>query len=413
MRCHFLSWMCLWLLIFMTALTQAKGQSFDHFPNLEVVEIPFQYQQGFILVDLKLDGKIPMRFIWDTGAENTILFERLYSDLIGATYDMRIPIVGSSFDGDRFALVSRDVRLDIADLPSVALDILVLEEYEPKLREYLGTEVHGIIGSSFFKNYILEIDYKRERIYLHKYQNFSMANVKGFREYEMKVLKGKPYLHTTISFNEQDSMSVNLLMDTGAGTNLLIHTNTDSLIHLPDSTIRGELGVGVSGILKGYVGRIYTFQLGSITYRDMITSFQDVDTSLLNRIDVFRNGIIGNDLLSRFRIIWDYPREKLYLKPERKAGEAFIFDRSGITLIAVGPQLNQYEIQRVWPGSPADEAGLMAGDQLLSLQCWPMDFYTLKSINRLLKKRPGKKIGMRIRRGSERKTFRFRLRELI
>lgn len=399
--------------VFTFFLSGVNAQITGLFESSSAIRIPFSIKQDFIIVEANIEGLIPMNFIFDTGAENTIIFEKLYTDILGAEYDMRLPIVGSNLKSGDYALVTRNLKFELDNEREFKLDVLVLEEYNQRLKEFLGAEVHGILGSSFFKKYIVEIDYRKQYITLHAPSEFKYSSVRKFTPIDIEVRKGKPYLHTSVLFNPRDTTDITLLMDTGAGINLLIHSNTSESLKIPDSTISGELGVGVGGVLKGHIGRVHEFQFGPISYPGMITSFQDLDSVMIDSIDFYRNGIIGNSLLSRFHIVIDYPSEKLYIQEERGYRDAFKYDRSGLTVIATGPDLNQYMIQSVLPGSPADNAGLKAGDRILKLQCWPGSFYTLGRINRIFKKREGKRIRLKIKRGEEKMRFKFRLRKLI
>ena len=44
----------------------------------EPIKIPFRYIQSFILIDIKLEGVIPMTLLFDTGAEHNIFFDKIY-----------------------------------------------------------------------------------------------------------------------------------------------------------------------------------------------------------------------------------------------------------------------------------------------------------------------------------------------
>jgi hypothetical protein len=401
------------LISFVLFVQGTSAQQHSFFQGRSEVKLPFRIMQDFILIELKLEGVVPVNFIFDTGAENTIIFERLYTDILESEYDMRLPIVGSNLQVGKYALVTRNLGIKFQNIPMIEMDVLVLEEYDEKLKEYLGEKIHGILGSTFFKRYIVEIDYRRQHIILHKPNDFNDRNIRRFEQIDIEVKKGKPYINTHISYQASDSIPVNLLMDTGAGINLMVHSNTSQSLKLPQETIAGELGIGVSGALFGYIGRLHSFQFGPFEYKSMITSFQDLDSVLLSELEYHRNGIIGNSLLSRFHLFIDYPHEKVYLKAERGFKEDFKYDRSGLTVIASGPELDQYYIQSVLPGSPADESGLKAGDQILKLQCWPSYFYSLGGINKKFKKKEGKKIRLKVKRNGKKLRFTFRLRKLI
>jgi C-terminal processing protease CtpA/Prc len=91
----------------------------------------------------------------------------------------------------------------------------------------------------------------------------------------------------------------------------------------------------------------------------------------------------------------------------------FKFDRSGLTLIASGPELNQYYIQSVRENSPAEAAGAQPGDRIRWAQRWPARFWSLEGLVKLLKKREGKTIRLSVQRGDEKVRLKFELKKLI
>jgi len=145
----------------------------------------------------------------------------------------------------------------------------------------------------------------------------------------------------------------------------------------------------------------------------MLVNFQNIDSALLDQERIIRNGIIGNPFLNRYCIIIDYSNEQLYLKARKKHLRPFKFDRSGLTLIASGPELNQYYIQSVRENSPAEAAGAQPGDRIRWAQRWPARFWSLEGLVKLLKKREGKTIRLSVQRGDEKVRLKFELKKLI
>lgn len=390
-----------------------QAQVFDLIEEGEILKIPFSYTQNFILIEMKLYSKIPLQFIFDTGAENTVIFDRVYLDIFSVEYDMTIPIIGSDLLTGRRAKVARRIPFQINGKHDTELDILVLENFSNELKNYLGTEVNGILGSSFFRHFLVEIDYKKEHIILSRDRKAFNRKKQKYDSIPLKIYRNKPYVEATVKVRERNSDSLLLLVDTGAGIHFLLHSNTAPEIQLPDTTIVGHLGLGLGGLLKGYVGRTDEFRLGNQVFMDLLTNFQDVDSSMLAEHQIMRNGIVGNPFLSRYHILLDYSKEQMYLLPRKNATRSFRYDRSGLTLIASGSNLNKYFIQSVQPGSPAEIAGAMPGDEIRWVQRWPKIFWRLEGIIELFKQKEGKKIRLTVRRDGEKVKLKFRLRKLI
>ena len=204
-----------------------------------------------------------------------------------------------------------------------------------------------------------------------------------------------------------------MLVDTGAGVPLLLHNNSHPSLHLPDHYIKGKLGIGLGGYLEGYIGRIQKLSLGSIEFPGVLTSFQNVDENWLQDKDKYRNGILGNNLLSRFDVFMDYKRGQLMLKPYKAKQEPFVMDRSGLVLFAFGTGFNQFAVRDILSDSPAQEADFQVNDVLTRIQGTAAKYYTLDDINRVLQKKAGKKLKLQILRGKELMRKELTLRDLI
>lgn len=59
----------------------------------EEIVVPFTYANGFILVDVIFQRLLPLKFIVDTGAENSILLKKEYTDLLKTPYHKKIKLL--------------------------------------------------------------------------------------------------------------------------------------------------------------------------------------------------------------------------------------------------------------------------------------------------------------------------------
>jgi C-terminal processing protease CtpA/Prc len=112
-------------------------------------------------------------------------------------------------------------------------------------------------------------------------------------------------------------------------------------------------------------------------------------------------------------MIIDFSHEKLYVQPNKFFNESFSYDRSGIALIANGADLKQFLVQNVLENSPASEAGVKEGDEIISVNRLPARFFTLGAMNSKLQAKVGKTVRLTLKRNKERIKVSLKLRELI
>ena len=122
---------------------------------------------------------------------------------------------------------------------------------------------------------------------------------------------------------------------------------------------------------------------------------------------------IGNQLLNRFDIIIDYVKEEMYVKPKSRFNRKFKMDKSGLILIAIGPDLNNFVVQGTIADSPSEEAGVQQGDRLVRINGLPAKIFSLDHIHNKLQKKTGKRIRLVVSRNGQSVKLRFNLRELI
>lgn len=376
------------------------------------VEVPFELEQGFIIVKVWLNGIIPLRMIFDTGAENTILFDKEIAQILGIEFERKIPIMGSDLDSVLIANIARNVSTNMEGCQAVTRDIIVLDDNNLLIEEKLGTQINGIVGGSYFANLVVNINYRKRKITFTHPAEFN-GPPKYYQSYPIDVISGKPYLSGDVGISSNKLSKLNLLLDTGAALPFLIHTNTDTSLALPERVMVGSVGFGLSGAIFGFRGKCKRLELGEIYFNEIVTSFQDLNFEEGTiPTNIIRNGIIGNSLLSRFSVIINYTTSTLHLKPYRKKyNKDFSFDKSGITLFAVGPDLNQYYVVAVIDGSPASEAGVMPGDLIIKMGRKKAKKLSLNRITDKLSRKEGKSIKLTVLRENEEIKIAFKLKE--
>lgn len=127
----------------------------------------------------------------------------------------------------------------------------------------------------------------------------------------------------------------------------------------------------------------------------------------------FRNGSMGGEVMSRFTVVFNFPQEELYFKKNAGFKKPFHYNLSGLIVRVNGAQLNVFEITEVRRESAADKAGIMAGDQIVSINGITYPMLNLNLVNAFFNNRPHKKIRLEINRKGERLRKEFELEDAI
>lgn len=377
------------------------------------IELPFEIENDFIVVDVMLENVLPLRFIIDTGAENTVLLEKEMTDMLNVDYRRTFRVRGSDVETELVAYLATGVDLRISNrLLARNRSMLVLEENYFDFERITGTTIQGILGADFLMRFTCEFDFKRNLLILHEPNKFTPSR----KHFSMPVeyVRNRPYVQVPVGVNQMETVERRLLIDSGAGLGMLLNTYGDSTdIDLPVQSIPAYIANGLGGSLIGSVGRSRIVEFGGKQLANVVTYFQPLDTVGMDFLND-REGLIGNRILRRFNMVLDYTFRKVYLRATaRKWKEKFRYDRSGLSLIAGGARLRTYTVSNIVDDSPADRAGLQVGDRIVAVNNKPAGLLTLGGIISRLEGKVGRKIKIRYRRNREYYTVVFKLEDLI
>lgn len=400
---------------FLSLVESTNGQAlgFAIADGKRKVDIPIQIQNNLIVVPVILNDVLPLKFIVDTGVRTAILTQKAYSDILQLPYSRKYTVSGPGGEKLIDAYVTNNVSIALPGVTGKGHALLVLEEDYLELRNYLGTDVHGILGYELFSRFIVKIDYNKKIMTLILPEKFQAR--KKFQEIPMLVEDTKPFILTSINISASNSMTAKLLMDTGASHGLMLEPSSDQRIVVPLNTVSTVIGRGLGGVITGKTGRIESFKLGEYSLDHVLVNFPDPNSYMdtLKSTLTFRHGSIGGEILSRFTVIFNFPQGKVYLKKNSSFNKKFYLNLSGIDLKAKGSGLNVFEISEVRKQSPADKIGVLQGDIIISVNGILTKNLHLNEINAMLNIKPGKKVSLVIERNKIRYTLAFRLEDQI
>lgn len=330
-----------------------------------VASIPFDIAGSYIIVQARINKTNPLNFIFDTGVRNTIITELHEEDDISLKFSDKKIIQGlgqgnfvSSLKSD-----SNDITLGKLNLPEKT--IYVLEEDIFALSENNGRKINGLLGVDLIQSYVVQIDYARHKI---NFYDKTLFNPPSDYSYKPLVIENnKMYMNLTLLDINARIRTIKMLIDTGAQLNAWFQTVKTNAAEIPEKRVHARVGQGFSGEIYGYLARIPRICIEHFCITDPIVIFPDstMISSIMRNSD--RDGTIGSELLCRFNVYIDYQGKAIYFKPNRNFNAKFKYNIAGIEIKQSHELSLLYEVTYVWKDSPAEKAGLQAGDLLLEI----------------------------------------------
>jgi hypothetical protein len=252
-------------------------------------------------------------------------------------------------------LTGRSLR--IGGLQADSLDFHV-NDYSVLTSVY-GVRIDGIIGYSLLSRYVISIDH--EELQMDWFAPGTLVYPKrGFTmQLKMDKLPSYPAYVQDLGVDEPD-----FLVDLGAGLNVLFSSRYVKVSGVLDGTRKRWIksGEGIGGRIEMELTTLRQFRIGPYRFRKVPINIFNDDYNVTNYPDWA--GLLGNDLLRRFQVVLNYPQKEMHLTPNRYLGDAFDYSYSGVELYLVG---NKIKVGYLAPGSPAAEAGLQEGDEVIAI----------------------------------------------
>lgn len=383
----------------------ARGQSAtDSAPFIfkkashEKVRVPIQLQRNLLVVSALMNGFGPFNFLLDTGVSSSIITSMALADSLQLRHGQTFRVVGAGgLETGLLAYQTDSVRVELPGVVAPRMTWLVLSSDALNLSGYVGLPIHGILGSELFRSFVVTLRPEESYMVLNAPASYRAPSGKQWSSLPLLLEKNKAYFTAPVQLTKEFALPLKLVLDTGASHALSIEMDSDPRLVPPTLRLPADLGRGLTGTVRGYLGRVLTMQLGRYSLRSVLTSFPDA-ADVHSRIDVPRNGNVGYELLKRFSLVVDYPHQRLLLRPNARFRDPFEHDMSGLDLLAIGSDYRRFMVLRVVPGSPAAIAGLEADEELISINFLPVSAFSLTQLDRMLHSENGRALFMVLRR---------------
>jgi len=310
---------------------------------------PFQLVNNHIYADVKINGKGPYTFIFDTGGLNLVT-PPLAKEL-GLKVEGNMDARGGG-SGTMSAGMTKVARVDlgqatITDQSFMSLPLDSMSNIE-------GIPMPGMIGFETFRRFVTRVDYGNKTI--------TLINPKDFDPSSAGTA-------VPINFDGNDvevegsyeGIPGKFVIDTGARQTLMLSSPFVAKHDLHNASVKGGeavTGWGVGGPTTAFVTHGGLLKIGNVDVQGPLVLLT-TDKGGANADDMLA-GNIGGGILKRFVVTFDYEHNTMYLKPVAgTVADLDTFDRAGMWF---NKDAEGYKVVNVTANTPAAEAGLAKDD---------------------------------------------------
>lgn len=367
------------------------------------LRIPCELEKNHVFLRGRIDHSEPLRIGLDTGAGVSLL-DASREKLLGSRIEQGHLTVGCAGPVKSGVIRGITVSLPGVELFNQSLMTLPLGSVQSSDAQRMD----AILGHDLFRRLVVEIDYGSRLISLydpHGYQYRGPGEI-----LPIKIRDNHPYVTAKLVIQGHAPIEGQFVIDTGSGLALILqsafveeHKLLSSAHRILD--LRGEC---VGGSIPLPTGRVKGLLLGRFVIDSPLAVFAKSGEFAAPG----SAGNIGGMILSRFKVIVDYSRQRLIMEPNDHFYEQYESDMSGITLGSEGPRSTVIKVRRILEPSPAAEVGLREGDVIVAVNHRPAAELSLDTLDEMLR-HDGREYQLTVRRGDALLEFKLKLRRLI
>lgn len=343
--------------------------------------------RGLVIVTATLDER-PYEFILDTGGQNIITPE--------VARELGLKPVGSGTVGGSGSGTLKEgytriksVKIGDAVMTDQAFSVIPLPygivEQGPR------PALAGILGLELFERFAVQLNYSANTLTLSR----SIVEEGPDRARAIPIAFFDDIPLVTGSINGLPGL---FAIDTGNASSVVIQHRWAEEQGLAEGLRKGiEItSYGAGGSSTNWVSYLDQLNIGPFDLQHVDARYaEDAAGAFSSRTEAAN---IGTNVLSRFTVAFDYSHGSMSLVPVSKYNEAKPFNRAGLG--AQKPSINRLVVTYVLPASPAAQAGIEPGDDIVIANGQPVDKLSGYDVSKLFNQPSGTSVSLRVRHGA-------------
>lgn len=371
-----------------------------------VATIPFELYGEHLFIKLTVNNSDEeLDFIFDTGDGLSVLSLEA-AERLNIRSDKKVAETSAGGRVTGYLVKHNALHLDKIEIDNVKLYETSLNHLETAI----GRRIDGIIGYDLLHNFVVEVDYNSMEFHIYNSDKYKYSGNGTSMKIQFK--HAIPYVPGKVVLTNGDLLKGDFYLETGARTDLDFNTP-----FVNSKGLKDRVGDTYSYLVTGLSdhetvhtrGRIKNFSIKGFDFENLPVGLSQELGGIQG--DTEMAGIIGNEILHRFNIVFDYKNRKMWWSKNSKFDERFFVNSSGI-LLQLDKSLSKLMVHQVNAGSPAEEAGVLTNDEITEINGKPFSDCNLVKVRDILSSETGE-VSLRLIRGSKMLKVDLKLRELI
>ncbi len=368
--------------------------------------LPFDYISRHVWLRASVNGQPAADFIYDTGASITVI-DSAYAAKIGLAHEGALQSQGAGAAGAASLSSLNTLKVEGVDGDGVEMtgQRVAILSVNPFLAPFFWRDCAGIIGYDFITRFVNEIDFDQKTLTLRDPKTFQYAG-KG-TGVPMRLAGTVP----VVTMKLDDQYEGEFRLDVGSSSTVDLHTpfvKAHELREHAQPAIQ-VMGGGFGGTFTSTLTRMKKLAVGPYSWTDPMVTLSSTTVGALASEDYAGN--VGNQILERFKVTFDYDHKTVYLEPGKNYARRDRFSRTGTQLAKYGDTVKALQVLE---NSPAAKAGLEEGDVVTAVEGKPIASWTSDDLRKVFEDRPnGSKISIEFVRDGKKKTGTMKLAEIL
>jgi hypothetical protein len=276
--------------------------------------IPLRTRGTKALITIKIGDVVIPDVLLDTGFwyDGVMIYNTEYLDSLDLSHAVEAQIGGAGGGGASKALLIDSARVMVGDIELANQRLILLQG-----DTYKGFPSNGLIGYSIFGHYITEINRDLGTVSL---------SLPGAAEIDttwapipLYFKDNKiPWADVSVVIRDEAPVTLSTYIDFAEPEAIVLLDRQKVKFRLPDDTVSVYLGRGLSGDIYGKAGTISKLVVGPYELTKVKAS---IAAAQVRSKQPGADAVLGSGALAKFNLIFDYPHNKLYIKPNGHFGE--------------------------------------------------------------------------------------------